>query len=140
MRGETHPRWKGDAANVTTGRERARRRFAADACVQCGATENLDRHHVDGNTRNNEPENVEVRCRRCHMSVDGRLHALAHATDLTPAQVETIGRRYAALPRASTRCKPGTVSALAAELGVSVKTINNVSSGRRAKRAAGGGP
>jgi hypothetical protein len=41
-------------------------------CVNCGE-EKTDRHHLDGNTANNDPENVITLCRRCHMLVDGRL-------------------------------------------------------------------
>jgi 5-methylcytosine-specific restriction endonuclease McrA len=41
-------------------------------CVSCGA-ERSERHHIDGDTRNNTPENVISMCRKCHMREDGRL-------------------------------------------------------------------
>jgi hypothetical protein len=41
-------------------------------CDRCGKP-GRDRHHRDGNTLNNEPENIECLCRRCHMEIDGRL-------------------------------------------------------------------
>lgn len=133
MRGAGHPGWKGDDVNDAVGRDRALRMYDVTLCERCGASRNLDRHHRDGNTRNNASENVEVLCRSCHMRVDGRAARFSAATNLSPEVVMEIRRRYEALPRAGSRCKRGVVSALAAELGVSVKTINNVGSGRRAR-------
>ena len=31
-------------------------------CVVCGATDRLEIHHLDGDWRNNDPGNLEVRC------------------------------------------------------------------------------
>ena len=31
-------------------------------------------HHKDGNTLNNNGDNVTILCRRCHMRIDGRLN------------------------------------------------------------------
>jgi 5-methylcytosine-specific restriction endonuclease McrA len=70
--GADHHAWAGDETNEKNGRKRAQARFAADACVSCGATP-AERHHVDGNPSNNAPENVTILCRRCHMAEDGRL-------------------------------------------------------------------
>ena len=41
-------------------------------CSHCG-NDKAERHHRDGNTANNEPSNIDITCRRCHMSTDGRL-------------------------------------------------------------------
>ena len=41
-------------------------------CVVCGNPK-AERHHWDGNTLNNDPENIVILCRRCHMQTDGRL-------------------------------------------------------------------
>jgi hypothetical protein len=76
LSGAALPQWKGDDASVEAGRMRARARYKIiDRCTHCGKPA-TDRHHVDGNTLNNEPENVAPLCRRCHMALDGRLDAL----------------------------------------------------------------
>ena len=64
--------WKGDQALPDSKRGRARRRYRLGPCNRCGKP-GVDRHHRDDNTGNNEPENVEILCRRCHMEIDGRL-------------------------------------------------------------------
>lgn len=75
-RGVDHPCWKGDAARDTTKRRRAQRQFLVDRCERCGEPA-CDRHHRDGDTGNNDASNVAILCRRCHMTVDGRLERLA---------------------------------------------------------------
>ena len=71
--GANHYRWKGDAVSVRGGRSRAKRAFPAiGPCSACGRTKS-ERHHIDGDTANNKPENIAVLCRRCHMKEDGRL-------------------------------------------------------------------
>lgn len=67
MRGahEEHPAYKGDAAK--RGNHRARVRYPdLGACQRCGEPAEL-RHHVDEDTLNNEPENIEFLCRPCHV-------------------------------------------------------------------------
>ena len=39
---------------------------AAATCEICGATEDLQVHHVDENPRNNAPSNLRTLCRSCH--------------------------------------------------------------------------
>lgn len=75
MRGANNPRWVGEAAGEEAGRKRAQRLYDLGDCERCGAAA-TDRHHRDGNTHNNAPENIERLCRSCHMKVDGRLEAL----------------------------------------------------------------
>lgn len=75
LRGSQLPQWKGDAASPNAKRLRARKLFPLGPCQQCGAP-GVDRHHVDGNTGNNTPVNIMILCRRCHMTVDGRLQGL----------------------------------------------------------------
>ncbi len=70
--GADHHAWKGDDVSEKGGRTRALRSFDAQPCESCGA-EKTDRHHKDGNTANNAPENIVFLCRRCHMEADGRL-------------------------------------------------------------------
>ena len=71
--GPDHHAWKGDEATQKAGRSRALRMYKeVGPCVLCGA-EKTERHHMDGNTLNNEPGNILAVCRSCHMKEDGRL-------------------------------------------------------------------
>jgi hypothetical protein len=69
------PNRKGDNATTKAGRTRALRMFPVlpDGCETCGAGKRLDRHHKDGNTLNNNRDNIAFLCRKCHMAADGRL-------------------------------------------------------------------
>ena len=71
-RGSAHHNWKGDDINEKAGRARALKAFPRQPCEVCGALR-VDRHHKDGNTANNAPENIAFLCRRHHMEADGRL-------------------------------------------------------------------
>lgn len=72
---ERTPHWKGENVSAKGGRKRALRMYPAlGPCVKCGCTR-AERHHRDGNTANNAPDNIEIVCRRCHMTEDGRLEA-----------------------------------------------------------------
>lgn len=74
--GEDHHAWVGDAISVKGGRKRAERMYPGEhSCDGCGTTP-AERHHRDGNTANNSPENISFLCRRCHMREDGRLDAV----------------------------------------------------------------
>lgn len=53
-------------------RQRARRRFLMGPCFKCGKP-GKDRHHKNDDVSNNEPDNIAILCRRCHMEIDGRL-------------------------------------------------------------------
>lgn len=52
-----------------TGRKRAQRMFPMKQCEMCGGATTLQRHHVDGNVMNNDPDNVKVLCQKCHTKV-----------------------------------------------------------------------
>ena len=70
---EQHPDWVGNAVSVAGGRSRARLWYQdQEPCADCGGKA-IDRHHQDGDTGNNNPENIVWLCRRCHMKRDGRL-------------------------------------------------------------------
>ena len=72
--GAKHHAWIGDAASTKSGRSRAERKFATMSCEHCGESKKrIDRHHLDGNTKNNERSNIKYLCRRCHMREDGRI-------------------------------------------------------------------
>ena len=58
-------RWQSDVLEHE-GRYRARTIVQRDSCENCGSTQNLDVHHIDGNPLNNAPENLAVLCRSCH--------------------------------------------------------------------------
>ena len=53
--------------------QQARSLFRANSCARCGASERLERHHVDGNPFNNTPGNVEVLCLPCHRAHHAKL-------------------------------------------------------------------
>lgn len=68
-RGNLHPMWKGDDASAQQGRGRAVAIYPESRpCEQCGA-EKTERHHVDGNTLNNSPENIAFLCRPHHRQI-----------------------------------------------------------------------
>jgi len=74
---EKNGHWKGDAVSPEAARDRLKRRMPIHGpCEGCGAKAS-DRHHKDGNTRNNDPSNIAQLCRRCHMKADGRLAKIA---------------------------------------------------------------
>ena len=73
MLGENHPCWKGCFVSIKGGRSRALRLYPKiGSCVICGEKK-TERHHIDGNTFNNDLENISILCRKCHMKEDGRL-------------------------------------------------------------------
>lgn len=67
--------WKGETREDYNGRALARKLVVLDACEFCGKRA-TDRHHRDGNPRNNALSNIVQVCRRCHMVVDGRLKSI----------------------------------------------------------------
>ena len=67
QRGEGHHSWKGDQASRRAGRSRALRLFANRPCEACDAP-TAERHHEDGNPLNNDPANVRMLCRPCHLA------------------------------------------------------------------------
>jgi hypothetical protein len=76
--GELNPKWKGKSIIwKLSGNQRAVRMYTSiGECQECGERPALDRHHKDGDTTNNEPENVLFLCRSCHMKADGRMKNL----------------------------------------------------------------
>jgi hypothetical protein len=75
--GEMHQNWKGNDIAVRSGRTRALRKFPIpDRCEKCRRVGRLDRHHKDDNTANNERSNISFLCRKCHMTVDGRINRM----------------------------------------------------------------
>lgn len=71
---ENNPMWKGDDAADQTGRDRASRWFIVSRfCEKCNRKIHIERHHKDGNSLNNDRQNLQFLCRRCHMEEDGRM-------------------------------------------------------------------
>ena len=72
---EKHFLWKGDQAKKNSGHKRAHRKFDltnAVCRIGVGCSKRLERHHIDGNPLNNEPENIDILCTRHHQEIDGR--------------------------------------------------------------------
>ena len=65
--GPEHPNWKGDDVSVKGGRTRALRKYEAKSCSKCKAKK-AERHHINEDTSNNEPSNIAILCRKCHMA------------------------------------------------------------------------
>lgn len=38
-------------------------------CTECGATDNIEVHHIDGDRGNNDPQNLLPLCHACHRGV-----------------------------------------------------------------------
>ena len=70
-----NPMYKEQPKRRHSGNQRAQRRYLLQPCEVCGATKNVERHHIDDDTTNNEPENIQFLCRKHHMEVDGRTAA-----------------------------------------------------------------
>jgi len=65
MTGDKNHRWKGNNATQHAGRIRAYRLFEQQSCKNCGNKDG-HRHHIDGNTLNNNEDNIQFLCNRCH--------------------------------------------------------------------------
>jgi len=66
--GSKNPAWLGDGASENAGRLRAQKMYPACECETCGAKTRFERHHIDGNTKNNDRSNILVLCSACHRS------------------------------------------------------------------------
>lgn len=64
IRGEKHYLWKGGLS-----RRPYRNEVEKEVCDKCGARENLSIHHVNLDHYDNRPDNLQVLCVSCHMSL-----------------------------------------------------------------------
>lgn len=64
VRGERHYAWKGGVE-----RRPYRALVDKDCCAVCGTQEDLCIHHKDFDHYNNPPENLQVLCKSCHLSL-----------------------------------------------------------------------
>ncbi len=71
--GPDHHSWKGMNVPKKCGGRRARRLFEIVGPCELCRKRATDRHHRDGNPLNNDPNNLQALCRKCHMVSDGRL-------------------------------------------------------------------
>ena len=91
--GEDHHAWKGSAVSVKGGRTRAYRIYKnISPCVLCGSFRS-ERHHIDGDTANNSPDNVIFICRKCHMKNDGRLEKFRDMAVINSKELVKISAR-----------------------------------------------
>ena len=97
--------WRGDAVGAAAHRRRARYCHPQlGLCQDCGDRPASERHHVDGDVTNDDPANIALLCRRCHMRQDGRLAALIAANKsrrrvLSPKPCALCGKPYKPLRR-----------------------------------------
>ena len=85
-KGSRNGNWVGDRATENTGRQRAIRMYSSRQCIICGKPG--ERHHKDGNTLNNNPDNVVFLCRSHHMEADGRLATLISTNKNNPQKAK----------------------------------------------------
>lgn len=72
-KGSMNANWGNFRSNsILAGRSRAQHRKVLNKCELCGR-QAYDRHHINGNTLNNNPSNLLAVCRSCHMILDGRI-------------------------------------------------------------------
>lgn len=68
--GASNPQWKGDEIkHIQSGRRRARSIYGRRGCSVAGCERIAERHHKDGNTKNNEASNIEFVCHKHHMGL-----------------------------------------------------------------------
>lgn len=89
IRGERHYLWKG-------GRSRRQYRGKVEKvlCDECGATLNLGIHHRNFDHYDNRPENLQVLCVSCHMSLHKQAYWDAvHKNEEPPRSNGPVGWR-----------------------------------------------
>jgi len=87
-----------EGCSPSSGRKRAQRLFSTASCGRCGTKTGLTRHHVDGNTLNNNGSNISVLCRSCHTKEEWALGTYANRPIPTPRR-NAVGQ-FAGAPTA----------------------------------------
>lgn len=96
--GEFNPAWKGDDATAASARVRAHRLYEVNGLCKCGKLAE-HRHHINENTYDNSPTNIEMICASCH----GKEHMTGNNyqvgekhrnAKLTEEDVRTMRKRY----------------------------------------------
>lgn len=49
------------------GSAHAAKKHRKSFCEACGYTQNLHAHHIDRDSFNNQPENIQTLCKECHL-------------------------------------------------------------------------
>lgn len=66
-RGSKNPAWRGGKASANAGRLRCQKIYKANQCEACGRSDGrFERHHLNGDTHNNDRANVVCLCPACH--------------------------------------------------------------------------
>lgn len=86
--GSDHPAWRGNAVSKEAGRCRAQRKYPeGQPCEICGVHwdggHSVERHHRDGNTLNNDLENISWLCPIHHGEAHRRMERQNVSTDGT---------------------------------------------------------
>ena len=105
-RGKDHPRWKGDSITEKSGRSRALRLFPIiGPCKSCGSPRS-ERHHKNGNTRDNRRSNIIPLCRSCHMKI-GHPENMERFRESAKRRIKATTEAAAIEKRSRTICKRG---------------------------------
>ena len=103
---EHHHAWLGNDVSERGGRTRAIRMYPImPPCVMCG-NDKAERHHIDGDTANNDPENILPICRACHMKTDGRYEAFRN---MAISRISEVCEAAAEKRLSLTRCSNGHI-------------------------------
>lgn len=104
--GPNNANWKGGAVGDKAAHDRCRTLYPdpLGRCERAGCIRPArDRHHRDGNPRNNNRENVRFLCRGCHQIEDGRatdrVKEMNEAIRGVKQSPETCARKSAAVRR-----------------------------------------
>lgn len=90
---ERAPWWKGDNVKPAAGNRRARMKYKANICEVCGLSKDdsiVERHHIDGNTLNNQPSNIIILCSKHHGRANVIVHQIKKGTLTIPKKEELI--------------------------------------------------
>ena len=91
--GQVNPMWKGDDVGYHALHDWARRHIAKPIlCVCCGEQEPFDLSNISGEYKRELPD-WHWLCRKCHMSLDGRLSKLREISPLKCGHRLYINRR-----------------------------------------------
>jgi len=87
IRGENHWLWKGGAS-----KREYRNVIDKQTCARCGGRINLGIHHINLDHYDNRPENLDVLCVSCHMSLHKQAYWDAyHAGEELPQSNGPVG-------------------------------------------------
>ena len=74
---EGNPNWKGDQVSPHGGRNRTMVVYPnLGICEKCNERPAMDRHHINGVTKDTSRKNILLLCRVCHMEIDDRIKRL----------------------------------------------------------------